>query len=391
MTARFIWTLTWGDDALGAACTDVSAGIVGGARVVLAETREQRDFNRRAYASALLGSVAANSHVAELWVKDEPRNPDALLLCARAAVHRVLRMAKRGGPYDARVLRMVGRAERASLASAEQWDDDPTPWVSLLGLDQLRLRRPVMPSDALDLGPLPGPWDLVEGEIWPRDRFNREAGHRLLTYFSPRGGGSNVELNEFATWAYRTSPTDSPLRLLPLTADLEHVENVDADVQDEIARHRRLETLRRCIAEAEDGLELFRTDEQADAKIPVYEQDLRSQRDRLKRELSKAEHVDSQSAPTPNQSFLRGVAMSVYCEWFLNVHESQPIVLPRSLPLSDLMLLAYTLHKLGETLAAGKVLGFTKPYATPSPWSRDGEPSAVLEQAYKNCQVTLPP
>ncbi len=391
MTARFVWTLTWGDDALRAACMDLSAGIIGAARLVLAETREQRDFTRRAYASVLLGSIAADSSVAEMWVKDESRNPDALLLLARVVVHRTLCIANPRGPYEARVLRLIGRAERACLASAERWSEDPTPWVTLLSLDHLRLRRPVMPSDTLTIGPLPGPWDLVEGEIWPRDRFHREAGHRLLTYFSPHSGGSNAELNEFVTWAHQTSPAVSPLRLLPLAAELEHVENIEADVQDEIARHRRIETLRRCIAEAEQGLELFHTDEQAEAKIPVYEQDLRSHRDRLKRELTAAEQAEAQPTRSTSRSFLHNAAMDLYREWFLNVREPQPVKLPRSLPLSDLMLLAYTLHKLGETLAAGNILSFTKPYATPSPWTKDGNPSDVLARAYTTCQVPLPP
>jgi hypothetical protein len=176
MTAsRFIWTLTWTDAVLGATCTDLRAGIVGAARTVLAEAREQKDFTRRAYASALLGSVASDSQIAELWVKDEPRSPDALLLLARVAVHRVLRQADSRGPYDGQLLRRVAQAERACLSAAEQWHEDPTPWAALLGLDLLRLRRAVMPSDDLGLGPLPGPWDLVEEEIWPREAFNREA------------------------------------------------------------------------------------------------------------------------------------------------------------------------------------------------------------------------
>ena len=48
--------------------------------------------------------------------------------------------------------------------------------------------------------------------------------------------------------------------------------------------------------------------------------------------------------------------MDVYVHWFLNVRDEQPIKLPRSLPLSDLMVLAYALYRLGETLAAGNVL-----------------------------------
>jgi hypothetical protein len=248
-----------------------------------------------------------------------------------------------------------------------------------------------MPSAVLGLGPLPGPWDLVEHEIWPRDRFNREAGHRLLMYFSPRGGGSNAELNDFATWTQLTSPRGSALQLLPLAAELERAEDVDADVRDEIARHRRIETLRRCITEAGEALDLFRTDDHADEKVPVYEQDLRSQCDRLKRELARAEQAESQPVWSRDRSFVHSVTMDLYARWFLNAREDNPIRLPRSLPLSDLMLLAYTLHKLGEMLAARNVLSFARPYATPSPWARDGEPGEVLKRAYLDCQVLLPP
>src|SRR5579871_484041 len=220
MAHRFIWTLTWGDEQLGTACTDLSAGIVGAARRVLAESREQEDFTRRGYASALLGSIAADSNVAELWVKDEPRSPDAYLLLARALAHRVLRTAG-PGPYQSKVLRTVLKAEHASHRAAELWTEDPTPWLVLLSLERLRLRPPILPSSHSGMGALPGPWDLVEREIWARDRFNREAGHRLLMYFSPRAGGSNAEMDQFVTWIAGHAPQDSPLQLLPLIAELE--------------------------------------------------------------------------------------------------------------------------------------------------------------------------
>ena len=391
MSGRFIWTLTWGDEQLGTACTDLSGGIVGAARQVLADSREQEDFTRRAYASALLGSIAADSNVAELWVKDEPHSPDAYLLLARALAHRVLRTAGPPGPYQAKVLRSVLKAERASHRAAELWTEDPTPWLTLLSLERLRLRPPILPSSHSRIGALPGPWDLVEREIWARDRFNREAGHRLLMYFSPRAGGSNAEMDQFVTWITGHAPQDSPLQLLPLVAELERTQNVDADVQDDIARLRRIDTLRRFIAEADDALELLRTDDGAQEKVRVYEFDLRSQRERLKRELTQAEQGAAQPHQIAGARFLRRAAMDVYMCWFLNVRDEQPIKLPRSLPLSDLMVLAYALHRLGETLAAGNVLSFTRPYATPSPWSRDGEPGDVLERAYSDCQVSLPP
>jgi hypothetical protein len=391
MSGRFIWTLTWGDEQLGTACTDLSAGIVGAARQVLAESREQEDFARRAYASALLGSIAADSHVAELWAKDEPRSPDAYLLLARALAHRVLRTAGPPGPYQAKALRAVLKAEHASHRAAELWTEDPTPWLVRLSLERLRLRPPVLPSAHSRLGPLPGPWDLVEREIWSRDQFNREAGHRLLMYFSPRAGGSNAEMDHFATWMTTKAPPDSPLQLLPLIAELERTQSVDADVQDDIARLRRIDTLRRFIAEADDALELLRTDETAQEKVRVYEFDLRSQRERLKRELAQAEQPLAHSRQAVGTRFLRRAAMDVYVQWFLNVRDEQPIKLLRSLPLSDLMVLAYALYRLGETLAAGNVLSFTRPHATPSPWSRDGQPGDVLERVYTDCQVSLPP
>lgn len=391
MSARFIWTLTWGDEQLGTACTDVSAGIVGTARQVLAESREQEDFTRRAYASALLGSIAAESNVAELWVKDEPRSPDAYLLLARAHAHRALRSAGPPGPYQERILRSVLKAERASQRAAELWTEDPTPWVVRLSLERLRLRRPILPSSHSQIGALPGPWDLVEREIWARDQFNREAGHRLLMYFSPRTGGSNAEMDQFVTWVTGHVPPDNPLQLLPLVAELERTQSIDADVQDDIARLRRIETLGRFIAEADDALELLRTEDDAQEKVRVYEFDLRSQRERLKRELARAEQLVAHPGQAVGVRFLRRAAMDVYTRWFLNVRGEQPIKLPRSLPLSDLMVLAYALHRLGETLAAGNVLSFTRPYATPSPWSRDGQAGDVLERAYLDCQIALPP
>ena len=391
MSSRFLWTLTWGDELLGTACTDLGAGIVGAARQVLAESREQEDFTRRAYASALLGSIAADSNVAELWVKDVPGSPDAYLLLARAHAHRVLRAAGPPGPYLSDTLRSVLKAERASRRAAELWTEDPTPWLVLLSLERLRLRRPVLPSSHSKLGPLPGPWDLVEREIWARDRFNREAGHRLLTYFSPRAGGSNAEMDQFVTWMTGHAPQDSPLQLLPLIAELERTQSIDADVQDDIARLRRIDTLRRFIAEADDALELLRTDDDAQEKIKVYEFDLRSQRERLKRELARAEQPLAHPRQAVGARFLRRAAMDIYMAWFLNVRDEQPIKLPRSLPLSDLMVLAYALHHLGETLAASNVLSFTRPYATPSPWSRDGQPGEVLERVYDDCQISLPP
>lgn len=391
MSGHFIWTLTWRDEQLGTACTDLSAGIVGAARQVLAESRDQENFTRRAYASALLGSIAAESNVAELWVKDEPRSSDAYLLLARAQAHRALRNAGPPGPYHTQVLRSVIQAERASHRAAELWTEDPTPWLVRLSLERLRLRRPILPSSHSRLGALPGPWDLVEREIWARDKFNREAGHRLLMYYSPRSGGSNTEMDQLVTWITGHAPQDSPLQLLPLIAELERTQSIDADVQDDIARLRRIETLRRFIAEADDALALLGTDDAAQEKVRVYEGDLRSQRERLRRELERAEQLVAHPRQAVGTRFLRRAAMDVYVQWFLNVRDEQPVKLPRSLPLSDLMVLAYALHRLGETLAASNVLSFTRPYATPSPWSRDGQPGEVLERAYVDCHVSLPP
>lgn len=206
--ARFIWDPAGADRVLAQACLGLRAGRYHEARDVLHATRKDHDL--RAHRSLVLGSVAAGLDVAERWVSEEPANPDAMLLYARTAVARALRLADAA---DARACDLAALARRACLVAADADPGDPTPWAGLLALARLgHTRVPGPPGLQAQ-----GPWDLM-AEATNRDPLNREAHHRLLACFFARYGGSNDAMWEVARWIGLQTPYESALQILPLSA-----------------------------------------------------------------------------------------------------------------------------------------------------------------------------
>ncbi|MBR7827813.1 hypothetical protein KDK95_15950 [Actinospica sp. MGRD01-02] len=368
----FLWSLAWRDHRLDSACTDVQAGLLGAARLVLGETRGAWAFARRGYASAVLGSMAARTDLAEQWLKEEPKDPDALLLGARvAAVHAAAAYRKRHRRARDLLTQALDLAGRSALA----WPDDPTPYVVTLGLARFECQDSE-PSDALpELGGLPGPWRLVEQEIWPRDPFNRETGRHLLAYFGSKFEGAapaRVALSVAAR-----SPAASPLRLLPLAALLEYpLEGKDAEAAD-LDQFQRINSLRKMVADLDEQL-------RTGAGIDGYtsRDDLQERRDRLVRALEK-ETLAAEAAPRVVRAAMTRDLVDLHAAWF--TYRSGPE--QEGATIADVSLLARGLQLGGEYSRAGAVLRYLLPYASAYPWKLDGDPGEVLRDAIAECSA----
>ncbi|WP_239069820.1 MULTISPECIES: hypothetical protein [unclassified Streptomyces] len=208
------------DDDLRVALEEVRAGRWRPMRDLLAASGT--DWELRTSRSQVLGTAAARSHVVRVWLVEEPYSADAVMMRARVAVERALH-AHRSGHDSAQDF--AREARKAALAAAERLERDPVPWVCLLALalldgDQLldehrwRAPEPMLPA---------GPWRLMH-RVYQRDRFNREAHHRMLqVLLHARTGGSAAAL-QFVHWVGSWVPRDSgsSLLVLPLYAYAEH-------------------------------------------------------------------------------------------------------------------------------------------------------------------------
>ncbi|HEV2634523.1 MAG TPA: hypothetical protein VGX23_05220 [Actinocrinis sp.] len=386
--SEFKWDPAWRDRRLAVACTDVQAGVVGAVREVLAETREARDFARRGYASALLGSLAASGNLPKLWLREEPRSPDALLLAARvAAVHAA--GAYRHQPYL--LPKLVQQAVDLTVAAGRAWNEDPTPYVVMLGLTKLhRTGAPVEPR-AAELGGLLGPWDLVEQGVWARDRFNREAGRQLLAYFSPEYGGGNEPMSRVAAYLADTSPPASPLRLLPMAAFLDRAPDPVADADDDRQHDDRVSAARRLLAEIDGQLAspaVLGGGHRADGTSVADPEDLRARRERLVRIVDEREGERWSEPGVVRRPLARGL-VQVYVQWFLTPGVLEPVGAAGYVPLPDMSLLARGLHLAGEFTYARHVLRHLLPFASRYPWSLAGDPEAVLRSVLHDCEVSV--
>lgn len=368
----FLWSLAWRDHRLDSACTDVQAGLLGVTRLVLAETREARQFARRGYASAVLGSMAARTDLAERWLREEPKDPDALLLASRvAAVHAATAYRQQHRRARDLLTQAVDLAGRSALA----WPEDPTPYVVTLGLARFECQE-VEPSDKLpELGGLPGPWRLVEQEIWPRDPHSRETGRHLLAYFGSKYEGAapaRVALSVAAR-----SPLASPLRLLPLAAFLEYpLKGEEAEAAD-LDQYKRINSLRQMVADLDEQL-------RTGAGIDGYtsSDDLLERRDRLARAVEKETAAAETAARAVRPAMTRDLA-NLHAAWF--IHRSGPD--EASVTIADVSLLARGLQLGGEYSRAAAVLRNLLPYASTYPWKLDGDPGEVLSDAIAECSA----
>ncbi|MFI6347947.1 hypothetical protein [Streptomyces sp. NPDC050560] len=209
---QYVWHPAADDRALARACVDVKAGRYFSAREVLTDSRT--DYGLRAHRSLVLGSVAADSDLAERWLDEQP-GPEAALLWARVAASRALHAAD---TRDARAGELVRIALTACDRAAAVAPEDPTPPVVRLTL--ARLLRPRDPAPQGLLTAPTGPWALF-GHILRLDPWHREAHHRLLAFFFTRYGGSANAAWDVAAFLAQRAPASSPLRLLPLVTLVE--------------------------------------------------------------------------------------------------------------------------------------------------------------------------
>jgi hypothetical protein len=220
MRGGFVWDPAGADHTLAQARTELRAGRRGLARDALAQCRG--DAAVRAQRSLLLGSVVAGTDLAETWVTEDPRDPDARLLYARVAMVRAQRAARAGDPREAA---LGALAWQAALSASRYAPADPTPWATLLAV--ARHRPPPAPGAARPRAAaappglrFDGPWDLL-AETQARRPWHREAFLRLLAYFFPRHGVDADVLWQVVSWAADASPADSDPQLLPLAARAE--------------------------------------------------------------------------------------------------------------------------------------------------------------------------
>jgi len=205
-----IWDAVGPDAQLAVAAISVRAGRTVGVSDVLKASRH--DHILRSHRSQLLGALCARTSVAEMWLREEPSNPDALLLYARTAVARAVSLAEVG---DA----LVSIAKRACEAAADAFPTDPTPYAAMLALARCGgYERIPGPCEAEDVR---GPWNLLSAAT-RRAPEHREAHHQFLRCLLPRHGGSHDMMWNAVRFLSGEAKADSDLQILPLVAFAEH-------------------------------------------------------------------------------------------------------------------------------------------------------------------------
>ncbi|MEV7192480.1 hypothetical protein AB0N81_11835 [Streptomyces sp. NPDC093510] len=222
------------DTDLYAAVQDIQAGYWLQMRQVLARTGNWPLWTSR---TQVLGVVAAQANVVELWLKEEPESLAARVMYARVATERVLQAHRKNWARDYRKAgdldKLVARARDACHRASEGNPHDAVPWVCRLALAETDMAGRY-PEHHVDPPPheylLPGgPWGLLS-EAHRRDPFNREAWHRMSQALQAHPGpaGRQAVATDFARWTVSFAPPDSPLLLLPLYARVqEHRERRD--------------------------------------------------------------------------------------------------------------------------------------------------------------------
>lgn len=199
-----VFDVTLGDRELKDACHDVKVGRWQGPRDLLRATG--RDWDRRMYRMRVLADAAAATRLVESWQIAEPKNPDAVVLRAEVEVMRVFRAVAGAGTVN---VSQLDSALRSAFAAADQYPEDPVPWVSMLTV--ARLYPEGRPEIAVWLD-----------HLQDRDLLNREAYHQFLRYNSGRYHGSFQTSYDFAMDAVQFAPPGSPLAVLPQVARAEH-------------------------------------------------------------------------------------------------------------------------------------------------------------------------
>lgn len=205
------------DTPLRGALEEIKAGRWRVMQSLLHDTGE--DWALRTSRTQVLGVLAARSQVVQAWLAEEPRDPDAHVMRARVSVERALR-AHREQHHSARDLE--NEAREAALSAARLLPSDPVPWICLLALAQVDVhqRRPEHRQQANEPMLPAGPWGLLY-RVCERDRYNREAHHRLLHFLHACAAGtdsSHAAAIDFMRWVSSWAPAGSPLLVLPLYA-----------------------------------------------------------------------------------------------------------------------------------------------------------------------------
>ena len=173
-----------------------------------------------------------------------------------------------------------------------------------------------------------------------------------------------------ASWLCGQVEPGHPWRLLPVLVALEH----DAAQERLAAEQRgasgeRARTIRRMLAQI------------GPAPDPLRAPEVEHHRDQLTAAL-KAE-VEPEAWPALRERMGRA-AEETYVAWFAARTDGRPVI-PAGVPITDLSLLAWGLYASGQRDRAGLVLRYLRPYASRYPWSRFGDPAAVLEQVAQEC------
>jgi hypothetical protein len=158
-----------------------------------------RDWDRRVHRISVLAR-GLPPVVADRWIKDRPRDPDALVVQACARVART-KSTDWSDAWD-----VYGDCRRAAEAAPE----DPTPWLAVLWL---------MYACGSPVHAVVPVWT----EAVNRDPWNRAAYNQMLRHLSPRGHGTLMEMIDFARQCGLQAPHGSPVALLPLAARVELV------------------------------------------------------------------------------------------------------------------------------------------------------------------------
>ena len=318
-----MWNAAGPDEYLARAVISARSARSGGVAEVLAESRG--DFGLRAWRSQVLGSACTDTDVVERWLRESPRDPDALLLYARTAVARALRSADKG---DRRWEELASMARRACMAAIDAAPQDPTPLVTLLSLARLRHMPQPDPAGRADVQ---GPWDLFD-QVRALDPLHREGHLRFLHCLD-----SDTAMLNFAIHIANSTPLDSDPQLLMLVAQAEHYR----------AQRDRAEAS----AEPEPEPELGHGHGQESA-----DEEWRSER------------------------VLR-FSLDLHELWFPKARER------RFVPIVDFSYLAHALWAGGRPQQARDVLRAMEPYAVPQPWSLFGDPERVLLDARTQCRL----
>jgi hypothetical protein len=360
----WVWGPAGRDVELARAISDLTTGgYLGSTRELLATVGKgcgwrRDDYDRRAYCTSVLAAVLVRRRLdlAEEWLKDEPRNPDALLLFARVLVVRAIHAAR---TREDQAQELAVSAARACVGASLAAADDPTQLVALLHLGEAGMDLSELRCGLRSLGDLAvlAPWHLLDGAL-QRAPDLREAYHRLLPLC-------------FAAPAATPWTPDTAAEEPQQTADDRARAQVAVSAADQAPAGSPLKLLRLMYAPDRDP-------------FPDQAEEMRLRNHLLTHGQHNRSHYLRERVPAMEERWrlaLWATAVKLADTWFANGNQ------PPYTPLADISFLAGYLHKVGALRAARLVLEWMVPYATSEPWQRQGDPGAVLAAVCRECHV----